>query len=74
MKIRVMGTKPECQKASDYYNSLRKQENVKCVSVSNFYPNRGSDEIFRVYIDIEYYETAEPAAGQNKRIKGAARK
>lgn len=26
MKIRVMGTMPECQKAKDYYSSLRGQE------------------------------------------------
>ncbi len=62
MKIRITGTKPECQIASSYYNSLRGQPNVKYVCISGFYPNRGSSELFRVYIEIEYYETAEPSA------------
>lgn len=69
MKIRVTGTMSECQKAKDYYNSLRGQENVKSVSVSEFYPNRGSLELYRVYIEIEYYETAEPAAVNVRRLR-----
>jgi len=70
MKIRVMGTMPECQMAKDYYSSLRGQESVKSVSVSEFYPNRGSMEIYRVYIEIEYYEVAEPVVGNKKRLRG----
>lgn len=72
MKIRITGTKPECQIASDYYNSLRGQPNIKYVCVSGFYPNRGSSELYRVYIEIEYYETAEtaekPSTDRTKRL------
>lgn len=70
MNIRVMGTKSECEKAQDYYNSLRGQENVKYVSISDFYPNRGSSELFRVYIDVEYYETIEEAQTRKAKTKG----
>lgn len=43
---------------------------MKSVSVSEFYPNRGSMEIYRVYIEIEYYEAAEPVVGNKKRLRG----
>lgn len=74
MKIRITGTKPECQIASDYYNSLRGQPNIKYVCVSGFYPNRGSSELYRVYIEIEYYETAEPSVEKVKRLPHTCRK
>lgn len=41
MKIRVMGTADECRLAQIYYRELEKQDNVKYVSVSELYPNRG---------------------------------
>ncbi len=70
MKIRVTGTKKECQMASDYYNSLRGKETVKYICVSDFYPTRGSDELYRVYIEIEYFETVEPTENTLKQIQG----
>ena len=55
MKIRVMGTKRECEIAQEYYLALEKERNVKCVNVSRLYPNRGSNTVFRVYVEVEYY-------------------
>ena len=59
MKLRVMGTKDECVLAQEYYKALERQENVKFVSVSHMYPNRGSNTLFRVYIEIEYRSETE---------------
>ena len=53
MKIRVMGTEAECQAAREYYRGLEKESGVKSVSISGNYPNRGSNTIFRVYVDVE---------------------
>lgn len=54
MKIRIMGTKDECELARKYYRELEKDPNVKSVVVSMLYANRGSSTVFRVYVDIEY--------------------
>lgn len=56
MKIRIMGTKSECEAAREYYAELEKESGVKSVSISENYPNRGSNTIFRVYVDVEYYD------------------
>ena len=56
MKSRIMGTESECEAAREYYKELEKESNVKSVSISGNYPNRGSNTIFRVYVDVEYYE------------------
>ena len=58
MKIRIMGTKSECEAAREYYAELEKESGVKSVSISENYPNRGSNTIFRVYVDVEYYDAA----------------
>lgn len=55
MKIRVMGTRSECEVAQGYYSALEKDSNVKFVVVSELYPCRGSTTLFRVYIEVEYY-------------------
>lgn len=69
MKIRIIGTKDECALAVQYYSELEKDtQNVKSVQISAPYPNRGSNTVFRVYIDIDYREHAlEPY-----RLKGGA--
>ena len=59
MKIRIMGTESECQAAREYYRALERESNVKSVSISKNYPSRGSNTIFRVYVDVEYYDTGE---------------
>ena len=59
MKIRVMGTEAECQAAREYYRGLEKESGVKSVSISGNYPNRGSNTIFRVYVEVEYYDVGE---------------
>lgn len=56
MKIRVIGTKAECETAKRYYDSLRKHPQTKSVEVSKLYPSRYSRELFRIYIEIEYYD------------------
>ena len=61
MKIRVMGTEAECQAAREYYRGLEKESGVKSVSISGNYPNRGSNTIFRVYVEVEYYDTEKPS-------------
>ena len=61
MKIRVMGTEAECQAAREYYRGLEKESGVKSVSISGNYPNRGSNTIFRVYVEVEYYDAANPS-------------
>ena len=61
MKIRVMGTESECQAAREYYRGLEKESGVKSVSISGNYPNRGSNTIFRVYVDVEYYDAENPS-------------
>ena len=59
MEIRIMGTESECQAAREYYRELERESNVKSVSISKNYPNRGSNTIFRVYVKVEYYDTGE---------------
>ena len=61
MKIRVMGTESERQAAREYYRELEKGSNVKSVSISENYANRGSNTIFRVYVDVEYYDAENPS-------------
>lgn len=56
MKIRITGTREELAQARQYYQELEKDENVKYVSISTVYPNRGSNTLFRLYVDIEYHE------------------
>lgn len=59
MKLRVMGTKDECLLAQEYYRALEHQDNVKYVEVSKLYPNRGSNTVFRVYIEVVYNSETE---------------
>lgn len=59
MKIRVMGTADECRLAQAYYRALEVHDNVKYVSVSELYPNRGSNTLYRVYIEICYKSEVE---------------
>lgn len=55
MKIRVMGTKEECTSAAELYKTLENsEEHNVAVTVSELYPNRGTDKIFRVYIEVIY--------------------
>ncbi len=59
MKLRVIGTKEECETAKRYYDSLRKDPRTKSVEISKRYPSRGSAELFRVYIEVNYYDVPE---------------
>ena len=52
-------TEAECQAAREYYRGLEKESGVKSVSISGNYPNRGSNTIFRVYVEVEYYDAGE---------------
>ena len=52
MKIRVMGTLEECEQAQRFYTMLARGENILSSSVSGLYPNRGSTNQYRVYIEI----------------------
>lgn len=67
MKIRVMGTENECCVARAYYEALEQEPNVKFVQVSRLYPNRGSQKLFRLYVEVEYKdEPDENGAPLNK--------
>ena len=67
MKIRVMGTENECCVARVYYEALEREPNVKFVQVSRLYPNRGSNTLFRLYVEVEYKnEPDENGAPLNK--------
>lgn len=52
MKIRVMGTKAECEQAQLFYGHFAQGENINYCTVSGLYPNRGSVNQYRVYIEI----------------------
>ncbi len=57
MKIRIMGTMAECEAARAFYASL--EPRLKSLTISRLYPNRGSNTIFRLYIDMEHYPNQE---------------
>lgn len=61
MKIRITGTRDELAQARQYYEELEKDDVVKYVSISTLYPNRGSNTLFRLYVEIEYFEVTETA-------------
>ena len=73
MKIRIMGTESECRAAREYYAELEKESGVKSVSISENYPNRGSNTIFRVYVDVEYYDAASAELRGHKRLTDKSR-
>lgn len=52
-----MGTREECLLANEYYSELEKSDDIKSIQISDFYQNRGSNTIFRLYVDIEYKST-----------------
>lgn len=52
-----MGTREECLLANEYYSELEKSDDIKSVQISDFYRNRGSNTIFRLYVDVEYIST-----------------
>ena len=60
MKIRILGTSEECATAQRFYKELSKDDSVKFCTVSRPYPNRGSTNQYRVYVEIEYKDGIEP--------------
>lgn len=67
MKIRITGTKQECEQAQDYYGNFgRNNELVKSCTASNLYPNRNSINQYRVYIDIECIDFNQAMSNQLK--------
>lgn len=54
MNIRITGTEEELEVAKDYYQSLSKEDYVKTITISDFYPNRNSNNQYRLYVEIEY--------------------
>ncbi len=50
MKIRIMGTRHECEVMRDFFR--KKIQNCNGYSVSGLYPNRGSTDMCRVYIEF----------------------
>lgn len=60
MKIRIMGTSEECAVAQAFYRELGNEPGVKFCTVSNPYPNCGSVNQYRVYVEIEYKDGETP--------------
>lgn len=52
MKIRVMGTREECEQARRYYSQFLNSDMVSHCSISRLYENRNSLNQYRIYIDI----------------------
>lgn len=63
MKIRIMGTASECKQAQRFYSALEVAPQVKYVSVSELDAEHSS-QLFRVYIDIEYYSEPPELVGK----------
>lgn len=57
MKIRFMGREEELDLARSYYKNLQKENYIKSVVVSSYYPVRGSNNMYRLYVDIDYYDS-----------------
>ena len=54
MKIRVMGSKEECESAREMFLAQRGEPTVARVEVSTLYANRAPSKEVRLYIDIVY--------------------
>jgi len=54
MKIRITGTKEECQAAAEIYTAMMGNPNIKSLEISSLYPNRAPSNLYRIYIDIGY--------------------
>lgn len=72
MKIRVTGTKNECLAAMGYYRELEKDSNVKYVQISTLYPNGGSNTVFRLYVEVEYYNEIIETVNAQERMPSRA--
>lgn len=70
MKIRVTGTREECEQAQRFYGHLGKGDNVLYSSVSGLYPNRGSNNQFRVYVEIVCKSEQINIYGENLPVRG----
>ena len=67
MNIRIMGTKAECEAISQFFaENLSGQE---AYSISRLYPNRGNNNLYRVYIDL----ALAPSGIGKKRLQGNVR-
>lgn len=54
MKIRITGTKTECEAAAEVYRQMETSSEVAYCSVSKLYPCRESDKLYRIYIELVY--------------------
>lgn len=57
MKLRIMGTKQECEQAKKYYSALRTDININYVEISELYPNSGSSTLYRLYVEVSYRDS-----------------
>lgn len=70
MKIRVMGTREECEQARRFYEHLGRGNNILHSTVSGLYPNRGSNNQFRVYVEIVCKPEQINIYGENLPVRG----
>ncbi len=61
MKIRLMGTREECEQVEKTLNAYAEKhdDTVKTLTISGWYDVRNSVNQYRVYIDIELYDKGE---------------
>lgn len=64
MKIRLMGTKQECEIMAEFFRQNLVTD--RAYSVSGLYPNRGNTNMYRLYVDID----VTPAVIDKTKIKG----
>ena len=50
LKVRLHGMENEIQ---NYLNKIKKDENIKILSESDIYSDRGKSEYKRLYLDVE---------------------
>ena len=67
MKIRIMGTKAECEAVAQFFAENLSDEHG--YSVSRLYSNRGNTNLYRVYIEL----AVSPSMISKKRLLRAAR-
>lgn len=53
VKIRIQGTSEENQQAQKFFEACERRGEIKILSVSDPYPNRGNSKYERVYAEID---------------------
>ena len=68
MKIRIMGTKAECEAMAQFFADNLSEE--AGYSISGLYPNKGNTNLYRIYVDV----AVAPSSIGKKRLTGNTRR